>query len=225
MTSHIDGARKKIQRAIDTEMVIAYWKIGHDLVEEEQKGKDRADYGSLLIATLSQRLTHHYGRGFGISTLRDIRQFYITYRERAIHHALRGESSEPAFGLGWIHYRTLMRVSRPEARQFYELEAKNNNWSGRELERQVNSLLFDRLAKSQDKVGLLKLAQKGQHISKPEDAIKDPMVLEFLNLPESHQLVESKLEQALINNLQHFLLELGKGFAFVARQKRLTIDG
>ena len=121
-------------------------------------------------------------------------------------------------------YRALIQVKRPEARQFYEIEATKNRWSGRELERQIGSLLFDRLAKSRDKEGLLKLAQEGQEISNPEDAIKEPLVLEFLGLPESHQLTESKLEVALINNLQNFLLELGKGFAFVARQKRLTFD-
>lgn len=118
-----------------------------------------------------------------------------------------------------------MRVSRYEARKFYEIEAEKNNWSGRELERQFSSLLFDRLAKSKDKEGLLRLAIKGQEINNPEDAIKDPMVLEFLGIPESHMLVESQMEELLINNLQQFLLELGKGFAFVARQKRLTLDG
>lgn len=118
-----------------------------------------------------------------------------------------------------------MRVHRPEARRFYEIEAEKNCWSGRELERQINSLLFDRLSKSKDKKGLIKLACKGQEINTPEDAIKEPLILEFLGLPESHRLVESKVEEAIINNLQNFLLELGKGFAFVARQKRLTLDG
>lgn len=118
-----------------------------------------------------------------------------------------------------------MRTSRPEARRFYEVEAIKNRWTARELERQANSLLFDRLAKSKDKEGLLRLVQEGQEITKPTDAIKDPFVLEFLNIPEAHQLTESKLEEALISNLQHFLLELGRGFAFIARQKRLTLDG
>lgn len=126
--------------------------------------------------------------------------------------------------LSWTHYRILMRVKRPEARRFYEIEASENNWSSRELDRQIGSLLYDRLAKSKDKNGLLKLAHKGQEIHNPEDAIKEPLVLEFLGIPESHQLIESKLEEALISNLQHFLLELGKGFAFIARQKRLTFD-
>jgi predicted nuclease of restriction endonuclease-like (RecB) superfamily len=127
--------------------------------------------------------------------------------------------------LSWTHYRELIRISRKEARNFYEIEAAKNNWSTRELKRQIGSLLFDRLLKSKDKEGLLKLASHGQEIHVPEDTMKDPIVLEFLGLPESHRLVESELEKALINNLQHFLLELGKGFAFVARQKRLTLEG
>jgi len=127
--------------------------------------------------------------------------------------------------LGWIHYRALMRIDRVEARQFYTVETEKNAWSGRELERQINSLLFDRLAKSKDKRGLLALARDGQEINNPEDAIKEPLILEFLGLPESHRLMESKLEEALINNLQNFLLELGTGFSYIGRQKRLTFDG
>jgi predicted nuclease of restriction endonuclease-like (RecB) superfamily len=127
--------------------------------------------------------------------------------------------------LSWTHYRTLLRVERPEARAFYEIEAIQQNWSARELERQINSLLFERLAKSRDKAGLRKLATKGQEIQSPADVFKDPVVIEFLGLPESARLVESKLEEALISNLQAFLLELGKGFAFIARQQRLTLDG
>lgn len=226
ISNHIDRARQDVQRTIDFEMVKAYWLIGQEIIEEEQHGKKRAEYGSFLLQTLSERLTIKYGRGFGISTLRDIRQFYLSYPHLSIHHAVRGESEIGLnSNLGWIHYRALMRVHRQEARQFYEVEAVENRWSGRELERQINSLLFDRLAKSRDKKGLLKLAHKGQEINKPEDAIKEPLILEFLGLPESHRLIESKLEEALINNLQHFLLELGKGFAFVGRQKRLTLDG
>lgn len=247
-THYIDEARRRVQRSIDSEMVAAYWKIGRDIVEEEQQGSARAGYGSFVIKELSTALTKQYGRGFGLSTIHDIRQFYLAYKDRAILHALRGESAvaqdqtglqpifderaidnrdsfKDSFKLGWIHYRALMRISRKEARQFYEIEAIKNNWSGRELERQIGSLLFDRLSKSKDKVGLLKLASYGEEIISPIDAIRDPMVLEFLNLPESHILSESKLEEALISNLQHFLLELGKGFAFIARQKRITLDG
>ena len=127
--------------------------------------------------------------------------------------------------LSWTHYRTLLRIDTPEARSFYEIEAIKNNWSARELERQINSLLYERLAKSKDKTGLMRLAAKGQEIQSPADVFKDPVVIEFLGLPESPRLVESDLEQALINNLQLFLLELGKGFAFVSRQERITLDG
>ena len=145
-----------------------------------------------------------------------------------ILHAPRGESWQPGQlhpNLSWTHYRTLLRVEKPEARAFYEIEALENNWSARELERQINSLLYERLAKSRDKAGLLKLATKGQEIQRPVDVFKDPVVIEFLGPPESPRLVESRIEEALINNLQAFLLELGKGFAFVSRQKRITLDG
>lgn len=145
-----------------------------------------------------------------------------------IRHAPRGESWRPGYlhsNLSWTHYRTLLRVDKPEARAFYEIEAVKNNWSARELERQINSLLYERLALSRDKKGLMRLAVKGHDVQKPADAFKDPVVMEFLGLPESPRLVESELEEALINHLQTFLLELGKGFAFVARQQRLTLDG
>lgn len=226
ISHHIDSARNNIVRSVDSEMVQAYWHIGRDIVEEEQNGQQRAQYGKQLLQELSKKLTLKYGKGFSVSTLRDIRQFYIVYSSSPIHHAVRGELVNYFNSkLGWIHYRALMRVDRPEARSFYEIEAIKNNWNGRELERQINSLLYDRLAKSKDKEGLLQLANEGQVILKPEDALKEPVVLEFLNLPESHKLVESELEQALIDNLHHFLLELGSGFAFIARQKRLTLDG
>lgn len=242
ISNHIDSARNRIYKAVDTEMVVAYFNIGRDIVLEEQKGEKRAEYGKVIIKTLSEALTENYGKGFGISTLRDIRQFYLTYKDTSIHHAVRGESSKnpihtgirnksddasirKRFTLGWIHYRALMRVDRLEARNFYEIEAINNKWSGRELQRQIHSLLYDRLAKSKDKKGLLKLVNEGQTLDKPSDAIRDPMILEFLDIPESNKLVESKLEEALISNLQEFLLELGKGFAFIARQKRLTFGG
>lgn len=143
-------------------------------------------------------------------------------------HAVRGESWQPGRlhpNLSWTHYRTLLRVDKPEARAFYEIEAIKNNWAARELERQINSLLYERLALSRDKKGLIRLAVKGHEVRKPVDVFKDPMVMEFLGLPESPKLVETALEQALIDNLQSFLLELGKGFAFVARQERLTLDG
>ena len=145
-----------------------------------------------------------------------------------IGHAVRSESWHPGQlhpNLSWTHYRTLLRVDKPEARAFYEIEAIQNTWSARELERQINSLLYERLALSKDKKGLKRLATKGQEIQRPVDVFKDPVVMEFLGLPASPRLVESDLEQALINNLQAFLLELGKGFAFVSRQERITLEG
>lgn len=225
----IREARLTVIKAVDTVMVKAYWNIGKHIIEEEQHGAARADYGKEVLHQLSKHLSKEFGRGFGITTLEDIRKFYLVYHfvaESEKPHALRGESYAQQFNpnLSWTHYRLLMRVSRPEARVFYEVEAGKNHWSSRELDRQIGSLLFDRLAKSKDKDGLMRLAQKGQELINPADAIKDPVVLEFLDIPEAHQLVESKLEQALISNLQYFLLELGKGFAFVSRQKRLTLD-
>jgi predicted nuclease of restriction endonuclease-like (RecB) superfamily len=222
ISGYINTARHNVLHAVNTEQVKAYWLIGRDIVEEEQNGKKRAEYGEYLITEISDRLSNEFGKGFGISTLWDIRKFYITYSNSTIPHALRGEFDPK---LSWVHYRALMRDNRPEARAFYELEAIRNCWSGRELERQMGSLLFERLLKSRDKKGLMRLACKGQELIRPEDAIKEPLVLEFLDLPESHRLVESKLENALISNMQNFLLELGRGFAFVARQKRLTLDG
>jgi predicted nuclease of restriction endonuclease-like (RecB) superfamily len=195
-------------------MVLAYWHIGREIVEEEQKGKSRADYGKRLLEVLSERLTEEFGEGFHASNLWNMRQFYQNY---PILDAVRRE-------LSWTHYRILMRVENPQARSFYEIECIKNNWSARELERQKGSLLFERLALSKDKKGLMKLARKGQEVSTYGDMIKDPYVLEFTGLSHQSKLYESKLEQALIDNLSTFLLELGKGFTFVARQKRISLD-
>lgn len=228
ISSYLHQAQYNVLRSVNTEMLKVYWHIGREIVEEEQKGSERAGYGQAILLQLSQRLTKEFGKGYGRSTIADIRQFYLIYSktDAAIVHALRGQSDDSFQAqLSWTHYRLLMRISTNEARHFYEIEAIQNRWSARELERQINSLLFARLAKSKDKEGLLALARKGQEIINASDAIKDPFILEFLGFPESHKLVESDLEQALITNLQHFLLELGKGFAFVARQKRITLDG
>lgn len=232
IAGHIDGAKLRVLRSIDTEMVKAYWLSGRDIILEEQNGASKAGYGTEIIQLLSDRLTKSHGRGFSLSSLKDMRQFYLNYQQNNIKngksHAVRGFLAEPpSFSnkLSWTHYRELMRIKRPDTRLFYEKEAIQNHWSSRELKRQIASLLYDRLAASKDKDGLMNLAYQGQTFHTPEDAIKEPLVLEFLGLPEPHTLNESKLEEALINNLQHFLLELGKGFAFVARQKRLTFDG
>ncbi len=227
---YIDNARCHVQRTVDSEMVKAYWLIGKDIVEEEQKGHERAEYGKSILENLAKKLKVKYSRGFGIDTLEQTRKFYLSYQSLVKSQksdALRRKSELPNLNpnLSWTHYRLLMKINRREVRDFYELEADRNRWSSRELERQINSLLFERLSKSKDKEGLLSLAKHGQEISDPVDAIKEPLVLEFLDIPESHKLVESKLEDALVSNLQNFLLELGKGFAFVSRQKRLTLDG
>ncbi len=239
----LESARATAARSVNTAQVIANWLIGREIVEEEQRGKRRAGYGEALLEDLSARLSADYKSGYSVQTLRYFRQFYVEFPNLiAIRHALRGEFKDlsvvvPATvptdwqpgvlnpNLSWTHYRTLLRVDKTEARAFYEIEAINNNWSARELERQINSLLYDRLALSKDKRGLMRLATKGQEIQQPADVFKDPVVIEFLGLPEPPSLVESRLEQALIDNLQSFLLELGKGFAFVARQQRLTLDG
>lgn len=227
VSSYVKEARQNVITSVNYEMINAYWHIGREIVEEEQRGTKRAGYGQMIIQKLSERLTHEFVRGFGTSNLADIRKFYLTYTDRnQIFHTVRGKSNNEKFWcLSWAHYRLLSRVKSQEARSFYEVEAAQNNWSSRSLERQINTLLFERLSKSKDKEGLLKLAQKGHEINHPIDVIKDPMVLEFLNLPESHKLVESSLEEALLTNIQHFLLELGKGFAFVSRQRRITLNG
>lgn len=259
----LESARATVARSVNSTQVVANWLIGREIVEEQQRGQKRADYGTQLIVDLSLRLQSDFGRGFSVKNLEHFRDFYLSYPELvgpdiphalraeffpdAIPHAARAEFNKAADAgglsighaardkswqagqlhpnLSWTHYRTLLRVEAAAARGFYEIEAIRNNWSARELERQINSLLYERLALSTDKKGLVRLAAKGQEIQKPADVFKDPLVIEFLGLPESPRLVETDLEQALIDNLQAFLLELGKGFAFIARQERLTLDG
>ena len=211
----LSEARSRAYRAINTAMVTAYWEIGRAIVEQEQQGQHRAEYGRGLLKELSRRLSAEFGRGFDRSTLQHMRAFYLTY---PICDALRPE-------LSWTHYRILLRVEKPEARAFYETEAVNARWSTRELERQIHSLLFERLALSRDREDVLALAQKGHEIQQPGDLIKDPYVLEFTGLTQSERCLESDLEQALIDKLREFLLELGKGFAFMSRQQRITLDG
>ena len=225
IAGHIRVARSNIVRAVNTEQVNAYWLIGRDIVEEEQAGKERADYGTYLLKEISERLAKEFGKGFGLATIKDIRRFYLVYSP--IRREPRGEFKNPDFkpNLSWTHYRSLMRISNEDARKFYEVEANSSSWSTTELDRQTCSFLFERLAHSKDKQGLMDLVHKGQEILKPEDAIKEPLIFEFLGWPETHKLVESELEEALINKLEKFLRELGRGFSFVARQRRLTIDG
>ncbi|MGB2840997.1 MAG: PDDEXK nuclease domain-containing protein [Halobacteriota archaeon] len=211
----LEKARSTAYRAVNFAMVQAYWVVGRIIVEEEQKGEARAEYGKGLIKELSIRLTKDYGRGFDESNLRNMRFFYHTFQNC---DALRHE-------LSWTHYRLLLRIEKGEARNFYMLESVKNNWSTRELERQINSLLYERLALSKDREKVLELSTEGQVIQEPKDIIKDPYVLEFLDLKGSRNFLEKDLEHALIDELQAFLLELGKGFSFVARQGRITVDG
>jgi predicted nuclease of restriction endonuclease-like (RecB) superfamily len=237
----LDDARSRVVRSVNHAMVSAYWLIGREIVEEEQNGKKRAVYGKSLIDDLSRRLTKRYGRGYSTTNLRYFRQFYLVFMDRtpAIRHPTGGElrsvekrhleggaSPRPlSLDLSWSHYRALMRLDSEGARAFYEEEAIRGQWSKAQLERQMNTMLFERLLKSSDKDGLLQLANEGQVAGTAAGVIKDPYVLEFLDLPESHRLVESDLEAALTTHMQEFLLELGAGFAFIARQKRLTLDG
>jgi predicted nuclease of restriction endonuclease-like (RecB) superfamily len=211
----LDEARNRAVRSVNFVMVQAYWQIGRLIVEEEQNGKERANYGESLIEELSKRLTVDYGKGFNKTNLWYIRQFYLTFRNL---HALRGE-------LTWTHYRLLLKVENESARDFYMIESINSSWSTRELERQINSLLYERIALSSDKQKVRELSAKGHQIQRSEDLIKDPYVLEFLGIEENKAYQEKDLEKALIDRLQDFMLELGKGFSFVGRQKRITVDG
>jgi predicted nuclease of restriction endonuclease-like (RecB) superfamily len=209
------AARERAWQAVNTVMVDAYWDVGRAIVEDEQAGKPRATYGKRVLEGLAERLRAEFGKGYDPSNLRNMRAFFLTY---PIRDALRRE-------LSWTHSRLLLRVENPAARAFYEAEAVNARWATRELERQIAFLLFERLALSRDKAGVMALAYKGHEITRPSDLVKDPMVLEFTGLRQDERFRESDLEEALISKLQLFLLELGKGFAFMGRQQRITLDG
>jgi len=211
----LDEARSRAYRAVNSELVQAYWQIGRIIVEEEQKGKTRAGYGEALIKELSLRLSKEYGHGFNERNLWHMKDFYNKYPKM---NSLRSE-------LTWTHYRLLLRVENSNARDFYVIETINNNWSTRELERQINSLFYERIALSKDKGKIMVLSKKGQILKEPKDIIKDQYFLEFLGLEEDKAQLERNIEKALIDKLKDFILELGKGFSFVARQKRINIDG
>lgn len=215
-------ARLTVAQSINHTMVVTYFQIGQMIVEEEQSGNERADYGKQLIKALSKQLTAEFGKGFSVTNLKQMRQFYLTYQKGQTLSDLSGDT--PPFTLSWSHYVRLMRISDPMERQFYEIESHKNNWSLRELNRQYDSALFTRLALSKDKTAITALAEQGQRIHRPQDLIKDPYVLEFLDLPEQSSYSENDLEQGVIHKLEHFLLELGNGFTFVARQKRISFD-
>jgi predicted nuclease of restriction endonuclease-like (RecB) superfamily len=272
----LDAARGSVVRAVNSRMVLAYWLIGREIVQDLQGGDERAEYGKRVISDLSKKLTQRYGSGYSGTNLRQFRQFYQVFADRAllvpafqckIYHALRDKSApgliaevgepqnpihhaprdefqresleavfstprshennpKPAFhpSLSWTHYRSLMQVEKPDAREFYENEAVAAGWNTRELERQIHSFYYERLLLSKDKQGMLLEQRTAAPGYDPVAILKSSTVLEFLGLPDSPRLHESPLEQAIMDNLQTFLLELGRGFSFVARQKRLVFD-
>jgi predicted nuclease of restriction endonuclease-like (RecB) superfamily len=212
--SILQNARSKVYRSVNFIMVQAYWNIGKIIVEEEQKGKDKAKYGSYLIKELSKKLTKDFGKGFTPSNLKYIRQFYLVF---PISHTLCDQ-------LSWSHYRSLLKVKSERARLFYIRESEQNDWTVRALERQINSFYYERILSSKDKEPVIKEAKEKTAKIKPENILKDPYVLEFLDLKDRASYRESELEQALIDKLQEFLLELGRGFSFIGRQKRITAE-
>ena len=283
----LENARARVVRSVNSEMILAYWHIGREIVESLQRGEHRAEYGEAALKTLSGRLTERFGRGYSVSNLQYFRQFYIAFADRSpeirrsaagesrpgqqihqstvgesgqqIHQSTVGESGQqihqpvdesdkenhqssvgeliPALSgtgfppvrgfsptLSWGHYRTLAKVELPAARLFYEIEADRDGWSVLVLERQIHTQLFARLRKSRDKAGVMDLITRGLTLQRPIDTLREPYVLDFLDLPDAERLHEGDLEAAIIEKLQHFLLELGKGFAFVGRQRRLEYE-
>lgn len=211
----LEEARARVVRTVNTEMVRAYWLIGQAIVEQEQKGRGRADYGERLIESLAERLIKEFGKGFQPRNLWWMRDFYLKF---PILNAVRSE-------LSWTHYRLLLRVENPQARAFYETEAAEGNWSTRQLERQINSHFYERALLSKHKRAMLAKARTEAEPPTHTDFVKDPFVLEFLGLRENRDYLERDLEAAILDHLQEFLPELGKGFAFVGRQVRITLDG
>ena len=247
----ITQARKRVATTVNIAEVYTKFHIGQYIVEYEQKGEIRAEYGKAVLKELSKRLTDRLGDGWGYSTLKNIKQFYLVYAKRLntvepIENSklsLQNEEkkynqdlvqdkkakhclafSEESFTLSWSHYLILMRITDPMARRFYEIECRQQDWSVRQLSRQVASSLYERLALSRNKDEVMRLVQEGQTLEKPSDIIKNPITLEFLGLKPDAVYSETKLENAIISKMQQFLLELGKGFLFEARQKRFTFD-
>lgn len=225
----LEKTRKNVKTTVNLSMVYTYFEIGKMIVEEEQNGENRAAYGKQVLNELSAYLTERYGKGFSVGNLKNIRQFYKVYAHDQIGETVFSQfenfpaaSSGRKFFLSWSHYLKLMRIENIDERHFYEIEAAKNDWSLSELKRQFNSSLYERLALSTNKDKVYQLALKGHHVEAPQDAIKDPYVLEFLGLPILPEYSESELESRIIDHLQQFLLELGTGFAFIGRQVRFT---
>lgn len=210
------NAKNKVYQTINTTMTQTYFEIGRRIVEEEQGGENRAKYGKALLKNLSNELSKEFGKGYSVDNLENMRKFFLAFSN--------SETLSRKFNLSWSHYVFLTRIDTKEERDFYELEAIENNWSLRELKRQFNCALYQRLSLSKEKNQVEQLSKKGQIIQTVSDMIKDPYILEFVGLPEQNSYSESELEQRLIDKLENFLLELGKGFTFVARQKRISFD-
>ena len=246
----IDEARKRVVTAVNVAEVYTKYGIGQYIVEDEQQGEQRAKYGKAVLKNLSIRLTDKYGEGWSVETLDKCRKFYRVFSGSGISSTMQTKlkivnsvdeidkgsnnipgkdkqclpNSSPTFTLSWSHYLILMRIENADARRFYEIECTQQQWSVRQLSRQVGSSLYERLALSRNKDEVMRLASEGQTIEKPSDVIKNPITLEFLGLKPDSVYTESKLENAIIGKMQQFLLELGKGFLFEARQKRFTFD-
>ena len=227
----LERARKNAKAAIDLSMVYAYFETGRLIVEEEQNGLKRAAYGKYLIPELSKYLTERIGRGYSVTNLKQMRKFYQVYADDKIGQMFSDQltnlptvSTGRKFPLSWSHYLKLMRIDNVDERHFYEIEATQNHWGIEELKRQFDSALYERLVLSRNRDKVMELSAKGQIIEKPQDMLKDPYILEFIGLQERAEYSETELESRLLNHLQEFLLELGKGFAFIGRQVRFTFD-
>lgn len=233
----VEMARTRVVQTINVSIVYTYFEVGRIIVEEEQQGKDRAKYGQQILKKISLRLTERFGKGWGCENLRLMRKLYLTYAAQSpkdvleisdrvkIQNAVLDFQGKPyPFQLSWSHYLMLMRIDNPQERRFYEIEAVENGWTLSELKRQFAASLYERLALSRDKKGVLELSRRGQKVEKPEDVVKDPYVLEFLGLEEKERYSETELESRIIEHVEQFMLEMGKGFIRVGRQVRFTFQ-
>ncbi len=229
VASLIEEARKQVRTAVNTAMVYTYYGVGRYIMEDELANSERAAYGKKILKQLAARLHDKYGDGWTVDTLKRCRYFYKVYSSNVIGatplpQLNRVNTVAPKFTLSWSHYLVLMRIENPDERSFYEIECRKQNWSVRQLQRQYNSSLYERIALSRNKDEVMRLATEGQTVEKPSDIIKSPLTLEFLGLKPDSSYSESNLERAIIGKIQTFLLEMGKGFLFEARQKRFTFD-
>jgi len=235
VTELLNTAKHSVAQMVNHTMVLTYFEIGRMIVDEEQQGERRAEYGKRLLQDLSFKLRNEFGKGFSVDNLENMRKFYLVYSDRNITDYTHLKKSETLsrkssqinpvnFNLSWSHYLKLIRIDDYNERRFYEIEAHQNGWSLRELQRQFDSALFQRLALSRDKKQIKELSEKGHVITTPEESLKDPYILEFIGLPEQAAYTETSLEQKLIDKLEIFLLELGKGYTFVGRQVRFSFN-